>query len=546
MQLFIRGAMIAAVWAAGTSCFAQVDPWPMFRCNPARTGASQLHGCATVALSWSYATGHTIESSPVVGSDGTAYYGSYDNRIYAMSSSGTLAWSYDAGNFVSTSPAFDGDAGRVYVASYVGRLFACTLGGALEWSYETGGLIARSSPAVDSGGCIYLGSADNRLHVLSPAGVLAWSYETAGDVHSSPSMEGERVFVGSKDGRLYALGADGAFAWSYDTGKTIGESSPAVGTDGTVYVGEIDPGKTPVPCNLYAFNSSGGLAWSYATGDDVSSSPAIGAEGIVAASGDGTRWIIDYKTATPAGDLAAHAECYRAQLARYVDIFADEGLPVRAAIFVPLHRPRRNSPDRLVRQRVLLLRRGVRIDPDPDARAHTDAGTDRDAATARPEGEQHESLRGRRIHGGGVGTAPGRDVRRVRGGARCGRGVVVRPREPGGARFGRAAPCPVGPRPDRGLGGDAFPYGFDTGLSAGSRVYVHRRARPRGGAAGGGIRDPGLRGSGTGGDQVGKGAGDAQKKRLPFAGSLSLRMGNEIRPSSASRRASSTPRDPAP
>lgn len=199
MQLFIRGAMIAAVWAAGTSCFAQVDPWPMFRCNPARTGASQLHGCATVALSWSYATGHTIESSPVVGSDGTAYYGSYDNRIYAMSSSGTLAWSYDAGNFVSTSPAFDGDAGRVYVASYVGRLFACTLGGALEWSYETGGLIARSSPAVDSGGCIYLGSADNRLHVLSPAGVLAWSYETAGDVHSSPSME-ERVFVGSRTG----------------------------------------------------------------------------------------------------------------------------------------------------------------------------------------------------------------------------------------------------------------------------------------------------------------------------------------------------------
>ena len=48
---------------------------------------------------------------------------------------------------------------------------------------------------------------------------------------------------------------------------------------------------------------------------------------------DGTRWIIDYKTATPASDLAAHATHYRAQLARYVDLFADEGLPVRAAIF---------------------------------------------------------------------------------------------------------------------------------------------------------------------------------------------------------------------
>ena len=48
---------------------------------------------------------------------------------------------------------------------------------------------------------------------------------------------------------------------------------------------------------------------------------------------DGTRWIIDYKTATPASDLAAHATHYRAQLARYVDLFTDEGLPVRAAIF---------------------------------------------------------------------------------------------------------------------------------------------------------------------------------------------------------------------
>ena len=48
---------------------------------------------------------------------------------------------------------------------------------------------------------------------------------------------------------------------------------------------------------------------------------------------DGTRWIIDYKTAQPAGDLAAHAEQYREQLERYADLFAREGLPVRAAIF---------------------------------------------------------------------------------------------------------------------------------------------------------------------------------------------------------------------
>jgi len=47
----------------------------------------------------------------------------------------------------------------------------------------------------------------------------------------------------------------------------------------------------------------------------------------------GTRWIVDYKTARPEGDLAAHAEGYREQLECYADLFAAEGLPVRCAIF---------------------------------------------------------------------------------------------------------------------------------------------------------------------------------------------------------------------
>ena len=48
---------------------------------------------------------------------------------------------------------------------------------------------------------------------------------------------------------------------------------------------------------------------------------------------DGTRWIIDYKTARPEGDLAMHAEQYREQLERYADLFAADGLPVRCVIF---------------------------------------------------------------------------------------------------------------------------------------------------------------------------------------------------------------------
>ena len=58
-------------------------------------------------------------------------------------------------------------------------------------------------------------------------------------------------------------------------------SSPAVGADGTVYVGSID-NKT------YALNADGSLKWSYATGGGISSSPAVGADGtVLVGSADG-------------------------------------------------------------------------------------------------------------------------------------------------------------------------------------------------------------------------------------------------------------------
>jgi len=56
----------------------------------------------------------------------------------------------------------------------------------------------------------------------------------------------------------------------------------------------------------------------------------------------GQRWIIDYKTVyceedDPRAYLEAHAgKHYREQLARYADLFTEEGLPVRTAIFYVL------------------------------------------------------------------------------------------------------------------------------------------------------------------------------------------------------------------
>ena len=66
---------------------------------------------------------------------------------------------------------------------------------------------------------------------------LKWAYTTGGAVVSSPAIGADgTVYVGSEDDKLYAIDPDGSLKWAYTTGGAV-YSSPAIGADGTVYVG---------------------------------------------------------------------------------------------------------------------------------------------------------------------------------------------------------------------------------------------------------------------------------------------------------------------
>ena len=82
-----------------------------------------------------------------------------------------------------------------------------------------------------------------------------WEFTTGGGVSSSPAIGSDgTVYVGSKDKKLYAInGKTGVKLWEFETGDWV-VSSPAIGSDGTVYVGSQDN-------KLYALaSSSKGLA----------------------------------------------------------------------------------------------------------------------------------------------------------------------------------------------------------------------------------------------------------------------------------------------
>ena len=73
---------------------------------------------------WEFKTGSYVNSSPAIGSDGTVYVGSRDNKLYAINGkSGIKLWEFETGSYVNSSPAIGSD-GTVYVGSRDKKLYA--------------------------------------------------------------------------------------------------------------------------------------------------------------------------------------------------------------------------------------------------------------------------------------------------------------------------------------------------------------------------------------------------------------------------------------
>jgi hypothetical protein len=144
-------------------------------------------------------------------------------------------------------------------------------------------------------------------HFECVPGDTKWEFWAGhGALNSSPAIGADgTLYVGSDDGNLYALdGTVGAPKWAFLTGDSV-YSSPAIGADGTVYVGSLDG-------SLYALDGSTGLKrWEFATGDSVYCSPALGVDGSVyIGSRDKKIYALDGKTGAKRWDFTTEGEVF--------------------------------------------------------------------------------------------------------------------------------------------------------------------------------------------------------------------------------------------
>jgi outer membrane protein assembly factor BamB len=291
----------------------------MFGHDPEHTGRSKYKTSGrSDAIKWRFAIEGGPLQGPTVGAAGDIYFGSHESvcdgkrfrplgsYLYSVSPKGRLNWKYkmpDQG--IRGAPALGAD-GNVYIAPNEGpssaqSLYAVSPDGAIRWNIPVGKADLQGV-TVGWDGTIIVTDECEELYAINPDGKLKWSYNVSGggifgifttdcldDSYPAIARDGT-VYVGvgvpgistafTDDERLCAVGADGRLKWRFKFGLGGGRESPAIGADGTIYIGAWDG-------NFYAVNPDGSLKWKVALDPGVLfGSPAIGADGTIYVAND--------------------------------------------------------------------------------------------------------------------------------------------------------------------------------------------------------------------------------------------------------------------
>ncbi|MBE3137235.1 MAG: PQQ-like beta-propeller repeat protein [Thermoplasmata archaeon] len=216
----------------------EVDWWPMFYHDEARTGNTSSPAPDINHTIWNHTVDGFIESSPSL-VDGKAYITTcnwWEGHIHCLDLyNGSYVWNYTINDQLFSSPAVHN--GRVYVASLNGRFLCINAStGQQIWNHLLDTDIMIQSSPVIYGGRIYISRTNeypatnkSKLYCLhSEDGSVAWYNSTKNAKDISPAVV---------DGKVYAAGMDNILT-CFDalTGDVIWQSDEQITTSHPVVV----------------------------------------------------------------------------------------------------------------------------------------------------------------------------------------------------------------------------------------------------------------------------------------------------------------------
>ena len=252
------------------------SPWPMFHGDSKLSGQSKYDTSKNSgAIKWKFKAEDQIETSPVIGEDGTIYFGDQNCNFYAVSPQGKEKWKVKLGEAVTST----------------------------EWGYHS---CFQASPGIAKDGTIYAFPMSNNFYALNPDGTEKWKYPifTFKNDWSSPSIAADgTIYIGTelypphetgkpeeKTASVYAFNPDGTVKWSYDTKGVWVTSTSSIADDGTMYTSANDCAENNCKNTIFAFSPGGEIKWKYPINDGVNEgSVAVGADGTVYFDAKGER-----------------------------------------------------------------------------------------------------------------------------------------------------------------------------------------------------------------------------------------------------------------
>ena len=277
---------------------------PKFHTDLGNTGQSdygqEYVGTQYTKTKWTSSTGGVVQGSPVIDSSGTIYITSGDDantaysNVYAVNpNTGAKIWQKTlTDNYADSTPAIS-DSGTVYVNT-LNHVYALNpSNGATLYNYDLSvkhpGDSFSTSPTITTNGNIIIGGINGYIYALSPTLTEKWRSGCYGTNYgSTPAIgsDGTIYFGATGDAthpsKLVALNpTTGAEKWSYTiTTDHVDHSSPAIGSDGTIYIGTTQIGSDTARGKLYAINPTTHTAkWTFTDSTvswfGIDSSPAV-------------------------------------------------------------------------------------------------------------------------------------------------------------------------------------------------------------------------------------------------------------------------------
>jgi len=204
-----------------------------------------------------------------------------------------VLWKFHCDQAIYYSSPAVGDDGTIYFGSGMylgppysqwrpGTLYALNPDGTLQWSHDIGNAVY--SPVIGNDGTIFVQDHQNYVYAFDPGGGLKWTYSDCSRFHRDMGMSTPAI---GPDGTVY-IGADGIHAVDPQTGQRLWHfthnkpaceciASPVIGPDGTIYA-------TICEDSLFAVNPDGTRRWAFGFTRDYEmtfDSPAIDEQGVL-------------------------------------------------------------------------------------------------------------------------------------------------------------------------------------------------------------------------------------------------------------------------